>query len=67
MVRALNVLTGSWLFKTELAYFDGLKYTTTGDKSFTRTDALLGVEYKGIADTLISYDMVTRKIGDYDD
>lgn len=64
---ALNVLTGSWLFKTEIAYFDGLKYTTTGDKSFTRTDALLGVEYKGIADTLISYDMVRREIGEYDD
>jgi len=64
---ALNVLTGSWLFKTEIAYFDGLKYTTTGDKSFTRTDALLGVEYKGIAETLISYDVVTRRLGDYDD
>ncbi|MCO4845299.1 MAG: DUF1302 family protein [Sulfurovum sp.] len=63
---ALNFLTGSWLFKTELAYFDGFKYTTTGDKSFTRTDALLGVEYKGIADTLISYDIVTRRIGGYD-
>ncbi len=63
---ALNVLTGSWLFKTELAYFDGLKYTTTGDKSFARTDVLLGVEYKGIADTLISYDIVTRRLGDYD-
>jgi len=63
---ALNILTGSWLFKTEIAYFDGLKYTTTGDKSFTRTDALLGVEYKGIADTLISYDMVRREIGEYD-
>ncbi len=63
---ALNLLTGSWLFKTEIAYFDGLKYTTTGDKSFTRTDALLGVEYKGIADTLVSYDMVRREIGEYD-
>jgi hypothetical protein len=63
---ALNFLTGPWLFKTELAYFDGLKYTTTGDKSFTRTDVLLGVEYKGIADTLVSYDMVRRDIGEYD-
>jgi len=64
---ALNLLTGSWLFKTELAYFDGLKYTTAPDKSFTRTDVLLGFEYKGIADTLISYDVVNRNIGDYDD
>jgi len=63
---ALNVLTGSWLFKTELAYFDGLKFTTTGDKEFSRTDLLFGVEYNGIADTLISYDIVTRNMGEYD-
>jgi len=63
---ALNVLTGSWLFKTELAYFDGLKYTSTGEKEFSRTDLLLGVEYNGIPDTLISYDIVTRNMGSYD-
>ena len=64
---AVNVLTGPWLFKTELAYFDGLKYTTTGDKSFARTDILLGLEYKGIADTLISYDIVNRNLDEFDD
>jgi len=63
---ALNVLTGSWLFKTELAYFDGLKFSTTGKKEFSRTDVLLGVEYNGIPDTLISYDFVTRNMGEYD-
>ena len=64
---AINVLTGSWLFKTELAYFDGLKYTTTDDKSFARTDILVGFEYKGIADTLISYDIVNRNLDEFDD
>ena len=64
---AINVLTGSWLFKTELAYFDGLQYTTAPDETFSRTDVLLGVEYKGLADTLISYDVVNRTIGGYDD
>jgi hypothetical protein len=63
---ALNILSGSWLFKTELAYFNGLTYFTTGDKRFARTDLLLGVEYNGIPDTLISYDFVTRKMGEYD-
>lgn len=63
---ALNVLSGSWLFKTELAYFDGLKYTATADKTFSRTDALLGVEYNGFSDTLISYDIVSRQINNYD-
>jgi len=63
---AVNILSGSWLFKTELAYFDGLKYTSTPNKKYKRTDALLGVEYNGIADTMISYDVVTRKISGYD-
>jgi hypothetical protein len=63
---ALNVLSGAWLFKTELAYFDGLKYTSTQEKEFSRTDALVGVEYKGIADTLLSYDVSLRHFSDYD-
>ena len=63
---ALNVLSGAWLFKTELAYFDGLKYTSAQEKAFSRTDALLGVEYKGIADTMISYDFSIRHLNSYD-
>ena len=63
---AVNLLSGSWLLKGELAHFDGLKYSSTADKEFKRTDALLGLEYKGIADTLISYDTSLRKIHNYD-
>jgi hypothetical protein len=63
---ALNVLSASWLFKTELAYFGGLKYTATGNNKFSRADLLFGVEYNGIPDTLISYDIVTRNMGSYD-
>ena len=63
---AFNFLVGSWLFKSEIAYFDGLKYTTTQEKTFARTDGLLGLEYKGIADTLISYDVSLRHFNDYD-
>ena len=63
---ALNILSGSWLFKTELAHFDGLKYTSTENETFKRTDVLLGVEYNGIANTFLSYDIATRHIHDYD-
>ena len=63
---ALNVLSGSWLFKTELAYFDGLKYSSVQEKSFSRTDALVGFEYNGIADTMISYDFSVRHFNTYD-
>jgi len=64
---ALNILSGSWLFKSEMAYFDGLKYGSTPDRSFNRADFLVGFEYKGIADTLISYDFAIRAFEDYDD
>ena len=63
---ALNILNGSWLLKSELAHFSALKYSTTQQKEFSRTDGLIGVEYNGIADTLISYDVSLRKIHGYD-
>jgi len=62
---AFNVLSGAWLLKSELAYFDGLKYTSTQEKEFSRFDGLVGLEYKGIADTLISYDISLRHINSY--
>lgn len=63
---ALNLLKGSWLLKGELAHFDGLKYSSTGQKEFKRTDGLIGLEYNGFADTLIAYDVSLRKLHDYD-
>jgi len=63
---ALNYLTGSWLIKSELAYFDGLKYTSTQNETFTRVDGLVGLEYKGIADTMFSYDFSVRHFNAYD-
>ena len=63
---ALNLLHGPWLFKSELAHFSKLKYTPTQDKEFSRTDGLVGFEYNGIAETMISYDFAMRYIHDYD-
>jgi len=62
---AFNYLNGSWLLKGELAHFNGLKFTSAPQKSFERTDGLAGVEYNGIADTMISYDFSVRHIHDY--
>ena len=63
---AVNVLSGSWLFKSELAHFDGLKYTAMPNKEFKRTDALIGAEYNGFSDTMVSYDVAVKKIHGYD-
>jgi len=64
---ALNVLSGPWLFKTEMAYFSGLTYTTTQDRTLSRTDVLLGVEYSGVSDTTISFDSALRHFNQYDE
>jgi hypothetical protein len=50
---ALNILSGSWLLKSEFAYFDN---------EIAEKKGLLGVEYNGVADTLISYDIAVNKI-----
>lgn len=63
---AFNILNGSWLFKSEIAYFNALKFSQTQDKKFDRLDALMGFEYKGIADTTLSYDISIRKLFSYD-
>ncbi len=64
---AFNVVSGSWLFKSEWAYFDKLHYTMAPKKSLSRLDGLVGVEYNGIADTMISYDVSLRHFTRYDD
>jgi hypothetical protein len=55
---ALNILNGSWLLKSEFAYIDNDISEKTG---------LLGLEYNGISDTLISYDIAVKKIDGVDD
>ncbi|HHH20137.1 MAG TPA: DUF1302 family protein [Campylobacterales bacterium] len=62
---AINLLSGSWLFKSEVAHFDGLRYTALPDQEIKRTDMLLGTEYNGIADTQLSYDVALRAIHNY--
>ncbi len=63
---AMNYLNGSWLIKGEAAYFDTLHYTMAPNKTLARLDALVGVEYNGIADTMISYDLSVRHFTSYD-
>jgi hypothetical protein len=66
-----NWTTGSWLFKAELGWFDGLEYNLVDlpearvvDKS--RLDAMAGVEYYGWNDVQIALEVVNRHIFDFD-
>ena len=62
---SFNLVDNGFLFKTEVAHFDNIKYNETGGGK-PRTDVLLGVEYNGISDGLISYEIALRKIHDYE-
>jgi len=63
---AANVALGSWLFKGEAAYLEGIEFYQAPDEKFARLDALLGVEYSGFADTTISFEAANRHLFDFD-
>ena len=64
---AANLALGNWLLKTEAAWQDGFHYFNTGDKTFSRFDILLGVEYSGIRETTVSVEVANRHINGFDD
>lgn len=76
-----NYTFGSWLFKGEAAYVDGVDYpigTTVietdvgalpladGTVEKSRVDVLGGVEYYGLAETTVALELVDRHINGYD-
>ncbi|MCB4759067.1 MAG: DUF1302 domain-containing protein [Sulfurovum sp.] len=63
---AFNILKGSWLIKSEIAYFDALRYMMAPDTNLNRLDTLIGIEYNGIANTMISFDASLRHFMRYD-
>jgi len=63
---AANIVSGSWLLKSELAYIDGLAFTST-QKKYSRMDAMVGTDYTGITDMTFSVEAVNRYVLAYDD
>lgn len=59
-----NVVKSSWLFKSELAYIDGLEFASVNN-SFSRADVMVGIDYNGIADMTFSVEAVNRHLFDY--
>jgi len=62
---AYNQVVDSYLLKAEMAYFDQIKYTNVTDTK-PRTDVLIGLEYSGISDGSLSYELAYRAIDNYD-
>ncbi|MEN8303665.1 MAG: DUF1302 family protein, partial [Campylobacterota bacterium] len=63
---AINIATGSWLIKSEIAYLNGVKYNSTTDEK-NRLDALVGFDYMGIKDTVLSLELANRHIFNYEE
>ncbi len=66
-----NYSMGNWLFKGELGLLEDVDYTTTsaiglptGTVLKNRVDVLLGVDYT-IADTVLTLEVVSRRIANY--
>ena len=57
---AFNYVYESWLLKGEFAYKKDFEFLQSGNEKFDRIDTLLGLEYKGIADTTLSYDIANK-------
>lgn len=64
---AADLAYGNWLFKAEAAYFDGFEYVALPQQDVARIDGMLGVDYMGFPNTLITVESVIRHIRDYDD
>jgi|GEM_PF-56885 len=62
---AANVTTGSWLFKTELAYTGGHRYASTEDKK-GKLKWLVGLEYSGLKSTTVSLDLLQTWVDDFE-
>jgi hypothetical protein len=62
---AVNIAVGNWLIKSEAAFIDGIEYSLpVGEKS--RLDVLLGAEYTGLNETVISVEAANRHIFSFD-
>ena len=63
---AVTVVTGSWLFKSEVAYFDGVMFSALEDQPFSQLLGLLGVDYTGINDHTFTVEALWDHLFDYD-
>ena len=57
-----DVALGNWLIKGEAAQTSGLQTLGDPGKDFTRSDVLAGVEFTGLPDASLSFEVVNRHL-----
>ena len=62
----LSIPSGNFIWKAEAAKFQGMEFALVTDKTFLRTDAMLGTEYSGWSDTSLTIEFGVQHINDFD-
>lgn len=63
---AVNLARGNWLFKSEVAWLEGLVFSAAPHRDNVRLDILMGLEYSGFTDTTVSLEAVNRHLAGFD-
>ena len=62
----LSIPSGNFLWKAEAAKLQGMEFALVTDKTFSRTDAMVGTEYSGWSDTSLTIEFGVQHINDFD-
>lgn len=62
---AFSTVTGSWIVRGEIADVQGLRFTNFS-KTFSRQDHVFGVEYSGISDGALSFELAWEWIREFE-
>jgi hypothetical protein len=62
----LSIPSGNFIWKAEAAKLQGMEFALVTDKTFSRTDALVGTEYSGWNDTSLILEFGVQHINDFD-
>ena len=61
----VQIASGNMLYKGEVGYFDSLRFFNSS-KDYQRLDTLLGIEYSGISNTDITFEILNRHLLDFE-
>ena len=62
----LSIPSRNFIWKAEAAKLQGMKFALVTEKTFSRTDALVGTEYSGWSDTSLTLEFGVQHINDFD-
>ena len=61
----ISLVSGSWLWKAEAAQVSGFRFYGT-DQEYERQDLMFGIEYAGISDASLGFEISRRSYPDFD-